>query len=123
MAQRRQDIEAFVRQLVVEVEAAEAAGMTAPQAIADHFNAKGVTTRRGRRWTGATVAKSLGSTGAKRYRSGGKAGRAVKPEGDPEKPSNALDEAQLRRISEITIGHYDRTAEDYWGGTRNHDVS
>ena len=45
MAQRRQEIEAFVQHLVVEVEAAEAAGMTAPQAIADHFNAKGVTTR------------------------------------------------------------------------------
>jgi hypothetical protein len=79
MAQRRQDIEAFVRHLVVEVEAAEAAGMTAPQAIADHFNAMGVTTRKGRRWTGATVAKFLGSPGAKRYRSGGKAGRTVKP--------------------------------------------
>ncbi len=43
MARRRQEIEAFVRHLVVEVEAAEAAGMTAPQAIADHFNTKGVT--------------------------------------------------------------------------------
>ncbi|MCH7930262.1 MAG: hypothetical protein IIA01_07140 [Proteobacteria bacterium] len=101
-----------MRHLVVEVEAAEAAGMTAPQAIADHFNAKGVTTRKGRRWTGATVAKFLSSPGAKRYRSGGKAGRTVKPKGNPDKPSNALDKAQLRRISEITIGHYDRAAED-----------
>ncbi len=42
-------IEAFVRHLVGEIEAAKAAGMTAPQAIADHFNAKGVTTREGRR--------------------------------------------------------------------------
>ncbi len=74
MAQRRQEIETFVRRLVVEVEAAEAAGMTAPHAIADHFNAKGVTTRKGRRWTGSTVAKFLRSPGAKRYRSGGKAG-------------------------------------------------
>ncbi len=63
-----------MRHLVVEVEAAEAAGMTAPQAIADHFNAHGVTTRRGRRWTGTTVAKFLGSPGSKRYRSGGKRG-------------------------------------------------
>ncbi len=77
MAQRRQDIEAFVRHLVVEVETAEAAGMTAPQAIAAHFNAMGVTTRKGRRWTGATMAKFLSSPGAKRYRSGGKAGRTV----------------------------------------------
>ena len=74
MTQRRQEIEAFVRHLVVEIEAAEAAGMTAPQAIADHFNAKGVTTRKGRRWTGATVAKFLSSPGARRYRSGGKEG-------------------------------------------------
>ena len=123
MARRRQEIEAFVRHLGVEIEAAEAAGMTAPQAIADHFNAKGVTTRKGRRWTGATVAKFLSSPGAKRYRSGGKAGRTVKPKGNLDKPSNALDKARLRRISEITIGHYDRAAEDYWDGTRNHDVS
>ena len=72
MAKRRQQIEAFVRRFVVEVKAAETAGMTAPQAIADHFNAKGVTTRKGRRWTGVTVAKFLSSPGAKRYRSVGK---------------------------------------------------
>ena len=78
MAQRRQEIERFVRHLVVEVEAAEATGMTAPQAaIADHFSAKGVTTRKGRRWTSATVAKFLSSPGAKRYRSGRKAARTA----------------------------------------------
>ena len=72
MAQRRQQIEAFVRRFVVEVKAAKTAGMTAPQAIADHFNAKGVTTRKSRRWTGVTMAKFLSSPGAKRYRSVGK---------------------------------------------------
>lgn len=76
MAQRRQDIEAFVRRLVAEVEA----GTTAPQAIAEHFNAKGVTTRKGRHWTGATVVKFLGSPGAKRCRTGAKDG----PQGDAE---------------------------------------
>ena len=30
---------------------------------------------------------------------------------------------ELRRLSEITIGHYDNVADDYWHGTRNHDVS
>ena len=30
---------------------------------------------------------------------------------------------ELQRLSEITIGHYDRAADDYWYGTRNHDVS
>ena len=74
MAQRRGEIEAFVRRLVVEVEAAEAAGLTAPQAIADRLNANGVTTRKGRRWTGASVAKFLSSPGARRYRSGGQGG-------------------------------------------------
>ncbi len=74
MVQRREEIEAFVRRLVAEVESAEAAGMTAPQAIAEHFNARGLTTRKGRRWSGATVAKFLSSPGARRYRSGGDGG-------------------------------------------------
>ena len=123
MAQRRQAIEAFVRHLVIEIEAAEAAGMTAPHAIADHFNATGVTTRKGRRWTAATVAKFLASPGAKRYRSNAQAGPAATPNGRPDTPSNKHDKAQLRRISELTIGHYDRAGEDYWVGTRDHDVS
>jgi len=46
----------------------------------------------------------------------------VKPTDGPDKPPNALDGAQLRRISEITIGHYDRAAEDFRVGTQNHDV-
>ena len=71
MGQRRPDIEAFVRQIVAEIEAAEAAGMRTPQAIAEHFNAMGLTTRKGRRWTGATLAKFLASPGANRYRTGG----------------------------------------------------
>ena len=72
MVQLRHEIEAFVRRIVAEVETAEAAGMTTPQAIAEHFNAIGLTTRKGRGWTGATVAKFLSSPGAKRYRTGGK---------------------------------------------------
>ncbi len=74
MVQRREEIEAFVRGRVAEVEAAEAAGMTAPQDIAEHFNAKGLTTRKGRRWTGATVARFLSSPGAKCTRSVGEGG-------------------------------------------------
>lgn len=123
MEHSRQEIEAFVRHLVVKIEAAEAAGMSAPQAIADHFNANGVTTRKGRRWTGATMAKFLSSPGAKRYRSDGKAGRTVKPQGNPDTLPKGLDKAHLRRLSKITIGHYDRAAEDYRDGTRDHDVS
>lgn len=30
---------------------------------------------------------------------------------------------ELRRISDETIGHYDRSADDFWEGTRDHDVS
>ena len=30
---------------------------------------------------------------------------------------------QLRRISELTIANYDRSAEAYWDGTRDHDVN
>ena len=79
MVQRRLENEAFVRRVVAEVEAAEAAGINTPQAIAKHFNAKGLTTRKGWRWTGATVAKFLSSPGAKRYRTngGGRANREV----------------------------------------------
>ena len=74
MSERRAEIERFVGHLIVEVEAAEAAGMTAPEAIADHFNANGITTRKGRGWTAASVAKFLSSPGAQRYRSASKAG-------------------------------------------------
>jgi SAM-dependent methyltransferase len=123
MTHRRQEIEAFVRNLVVEVEVAEAEGIASPEAIAVHFNTKGITTRTGRRWTGATVTKFLSSPGAKRYRSGGKAGATANQGGRPDKSPPVLDEAQLRLISETTIGHYDRLAEDYRGGTLNHDVS
>src|SRR5215471_8133639 len=33
------------------------------------------------------------------------------------------DAEQLRRISELTIAHYDRSADAYWEGTRDHDVN
>jgi len=49
--------------------------------------------------------------------------RTAEPKDNPDKSSNALDKAQLRPISDITIGHYDRTAEDFCDGTRYHDVS
>jgi hypothetical protein len=41
MAGRRGEIEALAPRPVVDVEAARAPGMTAPQAIPDRFNAKG----------------------------------------------------------------------------------
>ena len=33
------------------------------------------------------------------------------------------DAEQLRRMSELTIAHYDRSAKAYWVGTRDHDVN
>jgi SAM-dependent methyltransferase len=37
--------------------------------------------------------------------------------------TETLDAAELRRMSEITIGHYERSAEDFRVGTWDHDVS
>ena len=38
-------------------------------------------------------------------------------------PPKHYDAAALRRITDVTVGHYQRMAEDYWAGTRDHDVS
>ena len=38
-------------------------------------------------------------------------------------PPRRYDAEQLRRISEVTIAHYDRAAEAYRVGTWDHDVS
>jgi len=69
MNQTRRDIEAFVRRIVIEIETVEATGVRDSGAIADHFNATGLTTRKGRPWTAATVAKFRASPGARRFRS------------------------------------------------------
>lgn len=34
-----------------------------------------------------------------------------------------LTPADLARITACTLGHYDQRAEQYWAGTRDHDVS
>ncbi len=34
-----------------------------------------------------------------------------------------LDRDDLRKISDVTIAHYDGSAESFWEGTRDHDVS
>src|SRR5712664_2703795 len=36
---------------------------------------------------------------------------------------NPLDRRDLDDISARTLDHYDRSAEDFWKGTRDHDVS
>lgn len=45
------------------------------------------------------------------------------PYTDRDKCPQQVDAAQLHRMSEVTIAHYDRSAEAYWNGTRDHDVS
>jgi len=53
MTQYKQQIEDFIRSIVAEIEAAEAAGVMSTKAIAGHLNANGVTTRK---WRTLTVA-------------------------------------------------------------------
>jgi len=45
------------------------------------------------------------------------------PKGESDKGPPRVDAALSRSISEVTIAHYDRSAADFWDGTRNHDVS
>lgn len=65
---RKTEVRAFVRAIVAEVLAAEANGLLEPGAVADHLNAKRITTRKGRPWNAATVEKFLSSPGAHRFR-------------------------------------------------------
>jgi SAM-dependent methyltransferase len=41
----------------------------------------------------------------------------------PTYDSGLLSAEQLEKISSITLGHYNQTAESFWEGTRDHDVS
>lgn len=38
-------------------------------------------------------------------------------------PGMKLDPHDLEKISSLTLEHYDKAAEDFWAGTRDHDVS
>jgi SAM-dependent methyltransferase len=42
---------------------------------------------------------------------------------EPDEGPYRIDVAQLRRISQATIAHYDRSAAAFWNGTRDHNVS
>jgi hypothetical protein len=41
---------------------------------------------------------------------------------EPDNGPLRVDVDQLHRISELTIAHYDRLAEAYWDGTRDHEI-
>ena len=38
-------------------------------------------------------------------------------------PLVTLDNDELSRVSTETLGHYERSAESFWHGTKEHDVS
>ena len=42
---------------------------------------------------------------------------------EPDEGSYRIDVEQLRRVSQVTIAHYDRSAAAFWNGTRDHNVS
>jgi adenine/guanine phosphoribosyltransferase-like PRPP-binding protein len=59
-------IRAFLTEVAAKIHCARRAGAVDATAIATHLNNSGVTTRRGRTWTAASVAKFLASPGAER---------------------------------------------------------
>ncbi len=113
---------AQVHQLIVEFEAALLAGKIAPQAIADHFNINGIPTLMGMYWTSTVVNKFLNDAVIDGHIDS-KNKETLKLWSDNNSNIAALNNLRLRRISEATIGHYDRLAEDFWQNTKNHDVS
>jgi len=122
MTKQQRKNAAHFHQLIVEFETALLAGKITPQAIADHFNINGITTLMGIRWTSMTVNRFLydavidGHVYSKNQ-------ETLKSWSDNNNNITPLNNIRLRRISETTIGHYDRLAEDFWQKTKNHDVS
>jgi hypothetical protein len=66
----RAAIEAFVRHIVAAIAAAREEGAATDAEIADALNRRGLTSRKGRAWTGVMVAKFLASPGARRLGAG-----------------------------------------------------
>lgn len=119
----KQTKENYVHHLIVKFEAAFLDGIIAPQAIANHLNINGITTPRGKLWTSRivnefltnqTIVDPLPHTDKK---------EKSKQRKNEKKNFNSLNNERLRCISEATIGHYDRLAEEFWQNTKEHDVS
>lgn len=70
MAEAHEASESFVRRLIAQIERERAGGAITSQRIAERLNARGITTRKGRPWTAASVLKFLKSPGARRYGEG-----------------------------------------------------
>ncbi len=71
MTDRRDQSERYLGELVAAIAAARAAGAATDAEIAAALDARGLTSRKGRRWTAASVARFLASTGALRRGVGG----------------------------------------------------
>ena len=67
--------------------------------------------------------KKLNNPDAKRYQSELNTGHEVSLKGLHSETDKALSSKNLQQISETTIGHYNREAEDFRDGTNDHDVS
>ena len=67
----RAAIESFVRGIVTAIATAREEGAATHAEIADALNRRGLTSRKGRAWTGVMVAKFLASPGARRLGASG----------------------------------------------------
>jgi hypothetical protein len=66
LADRRDESERYVGEVLAAIAAARAAGAGTDAEIAGALDARGITSRKGRRWTATAVAKFLASPGARR---------------------------------------------------------
>ena len=67
----RASIESFVCGIVTAIATAREEGAATHAEIADALNRRGLTSRKGRAWTGVMVAKFLASPGARRLGASG----------------------------------------------------
>ena len=111
------------QQLLIKFEKAFLEGITAPKEIATYLNADGITTLQGRRWNSKLVNQYLNSTSLENSLPTNQNRKELEPEIINDKTFATLNFDRLQHISESTIGHYNRMAEEFWQNTRNHDVS
>ena len=110
-------------QLIAKFERAFLNGITSPQDIATHFNAIGVSTLEGKRWNRNNVNEYLNRKNLEDTLRANDSKEKEQTAVINDKTLATLNTYRLKLISEATIGHYDRSAEDFWKNTKNHDVS
>jgi len=75
----RAAIESFVRGIVAAIATARKDGAATHAEIAEALNRRGLSSRKGRAWTGVMVAKFLASPGARRLGASGAVPSGAKP--------------------------------------------